>query len=289
MPLYSFGKSKRQGLAIKNDIVGPGAYNSNNSTFATTKRKPAWRFGSARRSSLHKNDGPGPGAYQPHRKASSRAPDYSFGTRRHKSRRRSAHTLPGPGAYQHKSTITGVAFTMRPRTRDPDQGGAPPRVGPGSYDLRQGFNRSKVKCVFGHAKRFVFKPKNMNIGPGSYEVSHTRSNIKYSMRPKTSHGMRAKTPGPGQYFPNLSLIKSRGAMPVFSRDRKSRIDPELSRLSKVGPGSYAPKTGRNLPSYSFGRDKKLKADSGLKAPGPGQYDHKSFLESYPAYATWKIN
>ena len=289
MPLYSFGKSKRQSLGARNNYVGPGTYEPNKSIMVTTKRLPAWKFGSARRASVSNRDGPGPGAYQPHSKPRSRAPDYSFGSKRHRPRQRSAYATPGPGSYQHKSTISGIAFTMRPRVKAMNEGGAPPRVGPGSYDLRKGFTHSKSRCVFGKSKRFPFKPKNNNIGPGSYEISHTRSNIKYSMRPKTAQQPRSKTPGPGQYFPNLSLVKSRGAMTVFGRDKRGRTDPELAKLAKVGPGSYVPKSMRNRPAYSFGRDKKLKPESGKKAPGPGQYDHKSFLESYPAYATWKIN
>jgi hypothetical protein len=111
------------------------------------------------------------------------------------------------------------------------------------------------------------------------------------MRPRTGLGdLKKNVPGPGHYFPKVDLVYSKNAMPVFGKQKRDKENARIKSLRNVGPGSYNLCTGNNKKGWTFGRDKKLNDYLASKNnPGPGQYNIKGFLESYPAYATWKIN
>ena len=217
-------------------------------------------------------------------------PKYSFGKRLDSQSARNKGT-PGPGAYEMKSQLSKIAYTMRPRTGVKVILSGSQPVGPGAYEVTDVIKRPKVRCVFSKSKRFGMKVKNANVGPGSYNLPDTKSKIAYSMRPRTGlKSNNANFPGPGQYFPKLNLVTNKAARTIFGKEKRGKENLNVKKMKKIGPGSYNPFYRRNAPAYSFGKDKKSedlrKKNTG---PGPGQYDFKSFLESYPAYATWKVN
>lgn len=99
--------------------------------------------------------------------------------------------------------------------------------------------------------------------------------------------MKHENPGPGSYFPKVDLIFKKCKPSVFGKEVKGKENKLQTK--KVGPGSYFPKLNKSYLGYSFGKDSKFEDLSKLKNyPGPGQYDIKSFLECYPAYATWNM-
>jgi hypothetical protein len=183
-----------------------------------------------------------------------------------------------------------IAYTMRPKTGVKPLIIGSERVGPGTYEKDEIIDKPRVRCVFSKSGRFKSNRKiNKDVGPGSYNLPSTKSNIAYTMRPRTGLGDHKKNvPGPGRYFPKVDLVYAKNAMPVFGKQKRNKENSRVKSMRKVGPGSYNPKLAKKYMGWSFGKDKKL-ADMKKFGPGPGQYEIKSFLECYPAYATWKIN
>jgi hypothetical protein len=179
---------------------------------------------------------------------------------------------------------------MRPKTGVKPLIVGSERVGPGTYEKDEVINKPRVRCVFSKSGRFKSKRKvNKNVGPGSYNLPCTKSNIAYTMRPRTGLGdIKKNVPGPGRYFPKVDMVYAKTSMPVFGKQKRNKENSRIKSMRKVGPGSYNPKMNKKYMGWSFGKEKKL-ANLKRLGPGPGQYEIKSFLESYPAYATWKIN
>jgi hypothetical protein len=110
------------------------------------------------------------------------------------------------------------------------------------------------------------------------------------MRPRTGlQNCKNNNPGPGQYFPKMDLVTKRNPGGVFGKDKRDRENANTKAMKNIGPGSYNPEYKSKAPKYSFGKSKRTGLASSQNVPGPGQYNLKGFLESYPAYATWKIN
>lgn len=162
------------------------------------------------------------------------------------------------------------------------------KVGPGAYDLPEIISKPRSRVVFPKSKRFRSKKKLDNVGPGSYYPKMAKSGIGYSMRTKTKWAdLKCANPGPGTYFPKVDLLFKKCRLPVFGKNKRGKENRSQSKI--VGPGSYFPKLNKSHLGYSFGKDSKFEDFSKLRNfPGPGHYDIKSFLESYPAYATWNM-
>lgn len=252
------------------------------------QRKPTWRFGSSQRNGFCTSKTPGPGAYNSKGHLSRSVPKYTFRPKI-KTKYGTCRYTPGPGAYDPKSSGKRIEYTMRARTgkRMLDLCSEP--VGPGTYNMPEVISKPKSKVVFPKSKRFSSKKQLEVVGPGSYDLPHTRSNIAYSMRPRTDwQNSKIQNPGPGHYFPKVGLVFKKCTLPVFGKDVRGKENKKT--FKNVGPGSYNPKINKTKFCYSFGKNQRLEDFSKHKNfPGPGYYDIKSFLEIYPAYATWKIN
>jgi len=271
--------------------VGPGAYNVDDGYKSTLSGNPRWRFGTGQKCKQDINQNPGPGAYSSQGRTTRSIPKYSF-RKRLKPRTGTAHETPGPGTYNVKVPRKKIAYTMRPKTGVQPLVVGSQRVGPGTYEKDETIGRPHVRCVFSKSTRFKSNRKvNRDVGPGSYNLPGTKSNIAYTMRPRTGLGDSKKgVPGPGHYFPKVDFVYGKTAMPVFGRQKRDKENARIKALKNVGPGSYNPKFVGKRKGWTFGRDRKLAdVQSTRNNPGPGQYDIKSFLECYPAYATWKIN
>lgn len=255
----------------------------------TLKKLPSWRFGSAKRGKQSDNKFPGPGTYSSTGHPTKSVPKYSFGKKLNSVNSGSLRN-PGPGTYEIKSELGKKGYSMRPKTGVNNIRAGSQPVGPGSYNIPDTISKPKVKCVFGKSSRFILKGVNTNIGPGSYNLPSTKSTIAYTMRPKTGlSNSKNSNPGPGQYFPKMDLVCRRNPGGVFSKDKRDRENMNIRAMKNLGPGSYNPQYQSKAPKYSFGKGKRAGLASNQGVPGPGHYDFKSFLEIYPAYATWKIN
>lgn len=267
--------------------MGPGAYNVDTGYKKTLSKNPTWRFGSAKKHKMIQNLNPGPGAYSSNGHLSRSIPKYSF-RKRLKPRHKTSRETPGPGTYEVKVPQRKIAYTMRPKTGVKPLIIGSERVGPGAYEKDETITKPKVRCLFGKSTRFKSSHKiNKAVGPGSYNLPETKSNIGYTMRPRTGLGeFQNKVPGPGRYFPKVDMIYAKTAMPVFGKQKRGKENSK--KMTKVGPGSYYPKFKKKKGGWTFGKERKLSGSRKI-GPGPGQYNIKSFLECYPAYATWKIN
>lgn len=150
--------------------------------------------------------------------------------------------------------------------------------GPGSYDYENAVFKygSKQDPSYGFGSR-LNDPQGLNVpGPGAYE---NKSSVYSKIGGIVSRQLRnsyadSKTPGPGNYDPDNSRVKSKD--PQWSLSKSPRDD--MSKSSIVGPGAYDhDKNYKSLVTthkgYGFGSDNKLKYDIN-NVPGPGSYDGK---------------
>jgi hypothetical protein len=214
-------------------------------------------------------------------------PKYSFRPRL-KSKYASNKFNPGPGAYNPKKLEKLLQYTMGSKTGNKTLHVGSNSVGPGTYKLPELITRPRAKVVFPKDQRFKMKKVFEMVGPGRYNLPDTKSKIAYSMGPKNKSKIRNKNPGPGHYFPKVSLLHPKSTLGVFGKQKKGKENSVKTR--NVGPGSYNPYLTPSHFGYSFGKGKRMRSLKKFKdMPGPGAYDIKSFLEDYPAYATWDIN
>jgi hypothetical protein len=177
---------------------------------------------------------------------------------------------------------------MRSRTGNKMPSIRSQKVGPGTYELPEVISKPKSRVVFPKSKRFNSRKKLSLVGPGSYYPKTVKNTPAYSMRPKTGWlNLKNNNPGPGHYFPKVNLVNKKCTLPVFGKDIRGKENRKT--FKNVGPGSYCPEEIKSKMGYSFGKNLRLDDYSKHKeTPGPGYYDIKSFLECYPAYATWNM-
>ena len=268
--------------------MGPGTYDVNPGYRQVHERKPTYRFGSSQRNTFPKKSIPGPGAYNSNGHLGRSIPRYSFGGK-FKSKYSTRRFTPGPGTYYPKVHKKKIQYTMRARTGIKKVKLASQPVGPGTYEVEEVISKPKSRVIFPKSKRFKSKKKLDPVGPGTYELPSMKGRIAYSMRPKTGwNNIKNKNPGPGHYFPKVETVFKKCTLPVFGKEIRGKENKKT--FKNVGPGSYNPNLKKTKIEYSFGKNKRSDDYSKHKnLPGPGYYDIKSFLECYPAYATWKIN
>ena len=115
-------------------------------------------------------------------------------------------------------------------------------------------------------------------GPGQYNINlkNRLSSAKYTMRAKTYEKRGDVTPGPGNY--NVRTEKINVPSYKFGREKKMGLLYGNSRYVP-GPGNYEFKADilyQKHPKFSFGKElrKSLKR---YKTPGPGQYEYKKYI------------
>jgi hypothetical protein len=239
------------------------------------------------RNTLDKRIVPGPGSYENNRYVSRSVPKYSFGVKTNSKNSNKLFT-PGPGTYNPRTPISRIEYTMRSRTGNKMPKIRSQIVGPGAYEVPDVITKPQSRVLFSKSKRFKSKKKLNLIGPGSYKPKIMRNTFAYSMRPKTKWSdIKNKNPGPGQYFPKVDLLHKKCQLAFFGKDKRGKENKKT--FKNVGPGSYNPSNIKLNIGYSFGKNRRYEDYSKFKhTPGPGYYNIKSFLESYPAYATWNI-
>lgn len=113
-------------------------------------------------------DTPGPGAYM--NKDKTQGPNFGFGTgKRGEAKMSTTSGGPGPGAYDSKSSLTGIAASMkdrRPMSATTDM----LSPGPGAYNLKSAATTISVRI--GNSERQT-RSKGLDVpGPGTYKSNN---------------------------------------------------------------------------------------------------------------------
>lgn len=171
--------------------------------------------------------------------------------------------------------------------------------GPGNYDPNFNTTRQNApRFGFGTSNRVDKNPYVSNPGPGNYNhlQSVGTSAPKYSMTARNMYngGSNSKNsiPGPGQYDSGKVNYTSQKA-PTWRIGTSSREDglKKVEREAFPGPGNYGLKNDVNGPKFSFGHDQRMKNQSRLSTPGPGQYKVPTTIFNVPNFTngTWDPN
>ncbi|OMJ68979.1 hypothetical protein SteCoe_33427 [Stentor coeruleus] len=307
-PKWGFG-SDGKSKYIKNDMPGPGAYESltpkYNKGFSMTSRKhekslenypgpgsyenrnrilsPSWSMGiqaKLKELEAYKNGVPGPGAYtesyvRPH----STAP--IMGSAKKGMKNETGET-PGPGAYDVKpKAMEGPKFTMQGKNLKEHIDKIP---GPGHYD--QDINNVNAKdrspaYKLGTAARIEEKKLLQNPGPGQYDTRSKDLGPQWGFGSESrSKDFKAENPGPGAYELPGSLSKNGFSIAGRKQD--------ITKDNFPGPGSYDIHDRPKSPTWTLSKSPNSKAInlSQSISPGPGAYDPKdSQNEGGPVFGT----
>ncbi|CDW84498.1 UNKNOWN [Stylonychia lemnae] len=298
-PKFIMGQRTKDPLADKDNIPGPGKYDTVNKSTSKIKNEPSFSIGTGSRADIanlkQKGPIPGPGNYQSLDESflKKTAPAYGFGSsKREESNEKSKTNILGPGAYDSRSFIgnEGRQNSISPKL---DQGfklrESRNLPGPGSYDQNQSAQILKNSPSFkiGTSKRSdsVIKERMSKPDPTAYSPndSYTKqTSAKFGFgtgKRKSIADDHIKLPGPGQYALASKAFEtqSRFAMGIKVK--------ELSKFSVPGPGEYDNNSSivkKNMPSFSIsGKTSELKK---LDVPGPGEYTIKEKTIDGPKFS-----
>mmetsp|Transcript_9573 Transcript_9573/g.27394 ORF Transcript_9573/g.27394 Transcript_9573/m.27394 type:complete len:1236 (-) Transcript_9573:119-3826(-) len=238
-----------------NNVPGPGAYtlepNATGPKYSILGKAPV---AAEDRDASEK---PGPGAYN----VDSRlpyGPAFSL-AQRLAAVHEDAWDMPGPGQYRDPMHERGTAYTIAPKTKDPQRAHAIREAahspGPGDYGALG--RDAPSGAVFTMAPRVQGLADKGRPGPGDYHGLHSTPEP-----PK----------GPAYTF-GEKLARVKGAR----RNRRGhRTAPTDTETPTPGPQDYAPQPRYDGPSTSIGR--RAEDLKPRKAPAPGDYKLGSTLE-----------
>lgn len=237
-PLYSI-QGKYSTLKINEVPVsssqGPGSYSQS----SKLHHSPQYRIGTASRSTDHRQDSPGPGAYDSNQRGG--GPQWGFGSQP-KARLQESST-PGPGSYQIPSQRDSKAFSMSAKHAEAGRHDSP---GPGAYSPSKSLDAPLFSM--GRSKRSPWRESDVP-GPGSYFVSRE---VNYSTNLQGGTGMRRplsaghSSHGPGAYEGRSMSVGSGISFKFGSSNR-----PQTSNSQSPGPGNYSPVRRASGPSFSM--------------------------------------
>ena len=184
---------------------------------------------------------------------------------------------PGPGNYAPRSYKEGPTWRIGSALRISKNRNDNP--GPGQYNIpNKIFNGPKYSMATKAGIIDTAKSTSYVPGPGQYNINlkNRLSSAKYTMRAKTYEKRGDVTPGPGNY--NVRTEKINVPSYKFGREKKMGLLYGNSRYVP-GPGNYEFKADilyQKHPKFSFGKElrKSLKR---YKTPGPGQYEYKKYI------------
>lgn len=319
---WSFPKAPKDASLIPTDkqiTTAPGVYDAD---YEKIKRaNPMWSFSKQTKPKNQLSDSPGPGDYESVGKVSVRAPAYSIQGKPISEMRDS---FPGPGSYEPKpvnlknqpkftfsSKIGANGVTEKPGPAPGDyepkidavkpsaikinfsrekRSGDPNRsynVGPGDYEIKD------VKITTGGFMSFVKKGLNSDVnpapGPGAYDVNLSSLNSKRNVAPfllsrYQGPQLDKKTPGPGEYTPNIHVVKTRSTSCKFTKSMRV----EVLKTETPGVGAYELNdsfTKKNSPGWKFTTFEAFSGVQKTDSPGPGAYENKSIIgQDKPHYS-----
>ena len=252
------------------NIPGPGWYNPEESYDKTKKRIVAAGFGGKGKDPVYK-DTPGPGTYDPVLNNGQKG----FAFRGREALTRMSDT-PGPGEYDYPEKVynTGkdIGRTIRINGR-PQNASNSSTPGPGWYSPENGHSKSKKgNPAFSFGAKMTTPNRDMNPGPGHYNLADRNTPYGFSFRGRGKDGTNSITPGPGSYevqdkLPQGGKIEKPG-FTMYGRDK------ELKQDNHPGPGFYSPESSprdkTKGPQWSFGDRTPL--PNSKDTPGPGAYN-----------------
>lgn len=296
--VYSFGKQKKsteQTFINKNNIVGPGTYNTPEEDISRPK-SAAFTFSKSSKNPKNNNKNPGPGEYSNENNIFGKNfPKYSISksTRITEFNKKiKKDKLLGPGEYKiekaYKKIIkSSPAYRMSKTPKKINYNNHVP--GPGEYKTKEYFGKTFIKRtsdIFGSKKESIFekciqKEKN-NPGPGTYEIDEKKylKSSKSCIFGKSDKFEKIKndTPGVGKY--NIYKENNIGEGPIyqFGKSKKKDIFMEEKDIN-IGPGAYENKrefdnnniNGNNYNKGTFSKSEKYKKIKN-NTPGVGQYN-----------------
>ncbi|KAL8425287.1 hypothetical protein Efla_005851 [Eimeria flavescens] len=152
------------------DAPGPGAYNTAEGNLK--RRPPAWGFGNSKRGSFAANFCPGPGQYNPVKKAGT--PSWSFGSEAKMKSQVAGQDTPAPGTYTVGMTIgQGIKYVIVMDTLFLLSTGPCTYVPPVSA--------GSPKWSFGSSTRTSLAPASISPGPGAYNMSKGKEGVGWTM------------------------------------------------------------------------------------------------------------
>eukprot|EP00347_Sterkiella_histriomuscorum_P006966 403350761 len=295
-PAFSMGSGLRSDIANlkeKNQLPGPGNYQSHDDTFIK-RSAPSYGFGSSiREDSLEKSRKSlqGPGAYETQSFIGFDGRKNSISPKLNENfRTRESRNIPGPGSYENNSTtqILKQAPAFKMGTSKRQESVAKERVNfpDGTmYSPNDTFTKTKSAAYgfgSGQRKSLADYSAQKQPGPGQYQISSKifdSTQSRFAMGIKVKDLQKLEVPGPGQYDQNSSAVKKN--MPAFSMSGKTT---ELRKLEVPGPGEYKViEKAIEGPQYGFGTGPRViqKRD---ESPGPGSYKLPSKIANLPSYA-----
>eukprot|EP01017_Pseudomicrothorax_dubius_P003770 TRINITY_DN10613_c0_g1_i1.p1 TRINITY_DN10613_c0_g1~~TRINITY_DN10613_c0_g1_i1.p1 ORF type:complete len:285 (+),score=39.55 TRINITY_DN10613_c0_g1_i1:144-998(+) len=227
--LYSFPKGQRF-----KDLIKP-SHNGSIYELPSMREKRAASFGYGSKYDFTKDrsNSPPPGSYNVRREPSAEGNHWSIGLSRDVvtgSLATPGKNVPGPGTYNLKGRFSPVAYTMRPRTSNPDElvntKNAKQIPGPGKYEAIPAITKDGKHFVanFKNTGMVAFNPprsKRFNDhsfskevpGPGAYDTKpaiDSKGNYfiskfessgcrTFNHEKRNVFSLRARTPGPGTY------------------------------------------------------------------------------------------
>lgn len=145
------------------------------------------------------------------------------------------------------------------KQQNPDKTSAKATIGPGEYEVEQ----AKAKGTNWHASKvyrpILLKPKENNIGPGSYEIQYTIASNKghgtscfksavpkLALKEASDSSEDEELPGPGHYNPRIGAFERRSVTSQVQRFGLTAARFTERCKTDVGPGQYNNMTQINV-------------------------------------------
>ena len=171
--------------------------------------------------------------------------------------------VPGPNKYDSPIKDRQKAPAWPSSKDERFKGKKVAQPGPGEYEYRD-FTSAGPKFSTGikpHIDPFKMKTAP---GPGFYDPEKSKTDIKYSMRKRTTQSMNKLSPGPGAYENDRELYYRTLPGSKIGKDaRKTNFFLNTPSYKKQEPGRYeikgfAGNDATGVPKFSFSKD--LRAD-----------------------------
>jgi len=238
------------------------------------KSYPSWSI-SGRTQHVRKETSPGPGTYNPHESRTNKS--INFG-KSHRSTFSGSTGSPGPGAYSPSVSWTSPTPAKLGKSSRPPLSVPTQSPGPANYEVRS-VGEGPSYSIYGRDFKFS---SEQGPGPGTYNPSYSST---FEKMPSYGLGKDHKiqkqkiqdTPGPGNYWVRNG---PEGPKWVFGKEERKR-----TRATEApGPGTYYEDVPTTISkrAYSLGA-KRPATSTGIKSPGPGQYNPKR-KEDSPTYS-----
>lgn len=276
--------------------VGPGAYETNKSSFHITRGT----FPRGARDKFKPGLEIGPGSYDASKNGFGGKGGYTI---QGKARAGEGDEVPGPAAYDYGKFLDKQDWSKGFKLPRAEKKGQNPSndIGPGGYDLKDpkggGFSFGKDKkdhegmqfvpgpgqyplkdvpplnsgVKFGRQKRGMnYKSTVTDAGPGAYNLKDPNGGgFSFGKDPK-DHISESAVPGPGQY--PAKKVNPLSNLGKFGRQRRG-IDINKDKTGAAGgPGDYNPKVDNWSGGYSIGREKRHGLADEAGNPGVGAYE-----------------